>query len=115
MILDEIHQKIREDPQELFEKVETNNNPSALPCKIQEDIQPQDQLPQKMERNFCPLQRKQKMPPPLTQEEIDQLINMQTASKTSYNQKFSDLSPVNPAYHKSENRFIHQEIGRAHV
>ena len=48
------------------------------------------------------------MPPFLTEEEIDQLINMQTASETSYNQKFSDLSPVNLAYHKSKNRFVNQ-------
>ena len=58
LILDEIHQEIREDPKELYEKVETDNNPSALSYKIQEDIQPQDQLPQKMERNCCPIQRK---------------------------------------------------------
>ena len=49
-----------------------------------------------------------KMPPFLIEEEIDQLINMQTTSETSYNQNFSDLSPVNLAYHKSKNRFVNQ-------
>ena len=75
MIKDEIHQEVREDPQELFAKVETNNNPSAPFCEIQEDIQPQDQIPQKRESNCCPIQRKHKMPPPLTEKEIDQMLS----------------------------------------
>ena len=48
------------------------------------------------------------MPPFLTEEEIDQLINMQTASKTSYDQIVFDHSPTNLAYHKSKNIFVNQ-------
>ena len=48
------------------------------------------------------------MPPFLTEEEIDQLINMNKASKNSYEKKFSDHSPVNLAYHESKNRFSNQ-------
>ena len=47
LIEDEIHQKVREDLQDLSEEARTNDNPSALLCKVQEDIQPQDQPPQK--------------------------------------------------------------------
>ena len=48
------------------------------------------------------------MPPFLTEEEIDQLINIQTASESSHNHNFSNLSPVNLACHKSENRCVDQ-------
>lgn len=49
LIEDEIHQEVREDPQDLSEEAETNDNPSALLCKVQEDIHPQYQPPQKKE------------------------------------------------------------------
>ena len=87
MIKDEIHQKIREDPQELFEKVETNNNPSAPFCKIQEDIQPQEKLPQKRESSCFPIQRKHKRPPPLTEREINQILSTTALPSKENNHK----------------------------
>ena len=46
------------------------------------------------------------MPHFLTEEEITQLLKMQKAFKTSYDQKIYAHSPANPAYHKSENEFV---------
>ena len=51
---------------------------------MQEEIQPQDQPPQKKEIFFFPIQRKQKVPPPLTEEEIDHMLRVQPASKPLY-------------------------------
>ena len=37
-----------------------------------------------MESNCCPIQRKQKMPPPLTKEETDQMLRVKPASEPLY-------------------------------
>ena len=48
------------------------------------------------------------MPPFLTEEELNQLLSMQTTSKTSYYQNIFVHSPANPAYHKSKNKLVDQ-------
>ena len=70
---------MKEDPQDL--SMGKIDNSSALLCEAKEDIQPHDQSSQEKENNFCSIQRKQRLPPPLTEEEINQILSMQPASK----------------------------------
>ena len=48
------------------------------------------------------------MPPLLTQEEINQVLNIQEASKPSCEQKISVHSPANLVYHKSKSELVDQ-------
>jgi len=72
---------MKENPQDLSKG--TSDYSSSLVGEAQKDIHPL----------YCSyIQREIKMPPFLTEEEIYQLINMQTTSKTSYEQFFFDIS-----------------------
>ena len=97
---------MNENPQDLSKG--TNDDSSSLLGEAQEDIQPQNQPPQEKEDCCSYIQRKRKMPPFLTKEEIDQLINMQSTSNLSHEHKISIYFPPNPSYHIDENRFIDQ-------
>ena len=97
---------MKENPQDLSKG--TNDDSSSLIGEAQKDIHPSNQISQEKEDYCSYIRREIKMPPFLTEEEIDQIINIQTTSKTSYDQNFSDLSPVNLAYHESKNRFVNQ-------
>ena len=60
------HQEIEIDPKDL--SVETNDNSSTFLCEAKKDIHPHDQYSQDKEKNWCSIQRKQRFPPPLTEE-----------------------------------------------
>ena len=106
MIEDEINQGMKENPQDLSKG--TSDDSSSFLGEAQEDIQPLNHLSQEKESHCSYFQRQRKMPPFLMEEEINQLLNMQTASKTSYDQIFSNHSPANLAYHKSKNKLLDQ-------
>ena len=59
---------MKEDPPDL--SMGTNDNTSALFCEAKEDIHLHDHPSREKENNFCSIQRKQRLPPPLTEEEI---------------------------------------------
>ena len=48
------------------------------------------------------------MPPLLTEDEINQMLNMQPTSKPSCEQNISFHSPDNPVYHKLESELVDQ-------
>ena len=98
LVEEEINQGIEGNPQDLSEGT-SDDSPSLL-GEAQENIQPQNQPSQEKENYCTSIQRKRKMPPLLTEEEINQMLNMQPTSKPSCEQKISILSPTNPIYHK---------------
>ena len=80
---------MKEYPQDLF--VVTNDNSYALLCEAKEYIQPHDQSPQQKENNCCSIQRKQRLPPPLTEEEINKILSMQPTSKFLCNEEIMSI------------------------
>ena len=106
LVEDEINQEIKEYSQDLFEGT-SDDSPSLL-CEAQENIQPQNQPSQEKENCFTSIQRKRKMPPLLTEEEINQMLNIQPASKPSCEQNIFVHSHTNIVYHKSESELIDQ-------
>ena len=74
LVEDEKNQEMKENPQDLSKG--TSNDSSSLLGKAQKDIHPLNKLSQEKE-DFCSyIQREIKMPPFLTEEEINQLINI---------------------------------------
>ena len=78
---------MEENPQYLSEG--TSDDSSSFLGEAQENIQPQKQPSQEKENYCTSIQKKRKMPPLLTEEEINQMLNIQLASKPSYEQKIS--------------------------
>ena len=99
MVEEEINQGIEGNPQDLSES--TGDDLSSLLSEAQEDIQPQNHPSQEKESYCSIIQRKIKTPPPLTEEEINQMINTQPASKSSCEQNIYVPPPTNAIYHKS--------------
>ena len=88
---------MKENPQDLSKG--TSDDSSSFLGKAQKDIHPLNQLSQEKEDYCSYIQRKIKMPPFLTKEEIDQLINIQSAS---------NYFPLDLNYYIVENAFIDQ-------
>ena len=70
---------------------ETNDNLPALSYKAIEDIQYHEKYSQEKENNSCLIQRKQILHPPLTEEEINQILSMELASQSLCNQEINSI------------------------
>ena len=74
--------------------------------EVKENIQPHDQFLHKRKNNCYSNLRIQRFPPPLTEEEINLLLNMQPSSKYLHNQEIvSTYSNVDVC----TNFFFHEE------
>ena len=85
----EINQEMKVDPQDL--SLETNENLSTPLYKTKEDIQHHGQSAWEEENNCCLIQRKQRLPPLLTEEEINQTLRMQPTSQYLCDQEINSI------------------------
>ena len=83
LVEEEIYQETEEKPQDPTKNI-TNDDSSSLLAEAQEDIQPQIQSSQEIENCCTSVQRNTETSPPLTEEEIDQIINKKPTSETFY-------------------------------
>lgn len=105
LVEDERNQEIKVDPQDLF--VDTNDNSYIIFYEAKEDIQSHDQYSQEKEKNCCLIQRKQRLPPPLIEEEINQILSMQPTSQYLCDQ---NINPICSTIDLCTKVFTHEEI-----
>jgi hypothetical protein len=79
LVEDEMNQEMKVDSHYLSS--ETNDNSSSPLYETQEYIQHHGQSLGEKQNNCCLIQRKQRLPPTLTEEEINQILSMQPTSQ----------------------------------
>ena len=99
-------QEVEENPQDPTEN--TSIHSPFLLGEAQEDIQPQDHSSQEKKDCYTSAQDQIKIPPLLTEEEIDQILNKQLALKTSFEQNTSTYLPTEPYCLEPKNKILDQ-------
>ena len=74
LVKDEINQEMKVEFHDLSS--EKNDNSSSPLYKTKEDSHHHSKSSREKENNYCSIQRKQRLPPLLTKEEINHIINM---------------------------------------